>query len=197
MSLYALKREYEERRQALVDQLKNNARLDAETQHQLYGAIKEIENFLKTIEFQITNEQERQLNIDLGRDRPRPLGERTKGVVGKVRSGTRKVVKEHIPGVAKKVTRGPKKYLQKRKEKRRLKRELKKEFQLRMSRMDQRDSALPPLEDAPLGGGSGTVSSVHVSEHPSDGPPVRVGSQSDFAEEAPEPTKKPKKKPKS
>jgi hypothetical protein len=52
MSLPKLKRQFEERRLALIETLqKGRDTLDLSKQHQLYGAIKEIENFLKTIDY--------------------------------------------------------------------------------------------------------------------------------------------------
>lgn len=53
MPLNRLQRDFEERRQCLVDTLqKGRDGLDLSKQHQIYGAIKEIENFLKAIDHQ-------------------------------------------------------------------------------------------------------------------------------------------------
>ena len=134
MSLYNLKREYEERRQALVEQLQKNAALDPATQHQIYGAIKEIENFLKNIEFQITQEQEKNINVELSRERPSPMVERTKGAVYHVARGTKRVFTEHIPNAAKSVVAVPKKYFDKRKEEARLRTEIEAELRARKER---------------------------------------------------------------
>ncbi len=59
MALHKLKRDFEERRNVLIETLqKNKDSLELSKQHQIYGAIKEIENFLKTIDFH----QEQQAN---------------------------------------------------------------------------------------------------------------------------------------
>jgi hypothetical protein len=131
MSLYNLKREYEERRRALVEQLQKNPSLDPATQHQIYGAIKEIENFLKTIEYQISSDQEKDINVELERARPNPLVERTKGAVYHVVSGTKKVFTHHIPSAARKVTDVPKRYWDRKKEEARLRREIEAEVRAR------------------------------------------------------------------
>jgi hypothetical protein len=70
MSLTELKKTYEKRRHDLITLLENpNSGLDLSKQHQVYGAIKEIETLLKTIDslqeaqteeptFELTNEQD-------------------------------------------------------------------------------------------------------------------------------------------
>lgn len=131
MSLYTLKREYEERRQALVEQLQRNPSLDPATQHQIYGAIKEIENFLKTIEYQIAMEQEKNINVELASPKPNHFVERTKGAVFHVARGTKRVFTHHIPAAAKKVVSGPKQYFDKKKEEARLRREIEAEIKAR------------------------------------------------------------------
>jgi hypothetical protein len=127
MSLYTLKREYEERRQALIDQLQKNPNLDPATQHQIYGAIKEIENFLKTIEYQISTDQERNLNVALSTDRPTPFMERTSKAVYHVAHGTKKLLTHTVKGVV----LGPKRYFDRKKEEKRLKSEIKAEMDRR------------------------------------------------------------------
>lgn len=129
MSLSTLKKEYEERRQALIDQLQKNQHLDPATQHQIYGAIKEIENFLKTIDYQIAVQQEQSLNVELSRERPSPIVERTQKVVYHVANGTKRIFTHHIPSAAKKVVSAPKQYFARKKEEARLRKEI--EVQLR------------------------------------------------------------------
>jgi hypothetical protein len=131
MSLYNLKREYEERRQQLVEQLQRNPSLDPATQHQIYGAIKEIENFLKTIEYQISSEQEKNMNIELSRERPSPFVERTQKAVYHVAHGTKKVFTHHIPNAAKSVVAVPKQYFDRKKEEARLRKEIEDEIRRR------------------------------------------------------------------
>jgi hypothetical protein len=133
MSLYNLKREYEERRRALVEQLQKNPSLDPATQHQIYGAIKEIENFLKTIDFQISSEQDKNLNVELERARPNPFVERTKGAVYHVVGGTKKVFTHHIPNAARSVASVPKKYWDRKKEESRLRAEIEAEVRARQA----------------------------------------------------------------
>jgi hypothetical protein len=70
MALTELKKTYEKRRHDLISLLENpNSGLDLSKQHQVYGAIKEIETLLKTIDnlqeaqisepaFELTNEQD-------------------------------------------------------------------------------------------------------------------------------------------
>ena len=131
VTLYNLMREYEERRQALVDQLQRNPDLDPAVQHQIYGAIKEIEHFLRTIEQHAAAGQE-QASIDLAHDRPRPFVERTKRLASKVKEGTRAVFKERIPGVARKITNGPRNYFERRRERKRLRKQIEHELLARM-----------------------------------------------------------------
>ncbi len=50
MPLRQLRATFEKRRSDLIDLLESNPKLDPAKQHQIYGAIIEIENFLKTIE---------------------------------------------------------------------------------------------------------------------------------------------------
>jgi hypothetical protein len=76
MPLNKLKREYEDRRISLVETLqKNKGQMELSKQHQLYGAIKEIENFLKAIdsarEIQIAG-----TDFELKREGPRPIATR-------------------------------------------------------------------------------------------------------------------------
>lgn len=135
MSLTTLKREYEERRQALIQQLQGNTKLDPATQHQIYGAIKEIENFLRTIDYQLGVDQERTMSVELERQKPNPVVERTKGAVYHVVHGTKRIFTEHIPNAAKKAYAVPKKavtgYFDKRREESRLRAEIEAEIRNR------------------------------------------------------------------
>ncbi len=51
MSLAELRRIFEKRRFNLIKVLENPEGISPEKQHQIYGAILEIENFLKTIDY--------------------------------------------------------------------------------------------------------------------------------------------------
>jgi|GEM_PF-1111377 len=166
MSLYNLKREYEERRRVLVEQLQNNRDLDPATQHQIYGAIKEIENFLKTIDYQVSVEQEKDLNVDLSRERPSPFVERTKSAVYHVAHGTKRVFTHHIPTVAKKAVAVPKQYFDKRKEEARLRQEIETEIRAR-----KQPGYVAP---APQTAARATPTSEYVTlEHPHQDLPVQ------------------------
>lgn len=139
MALPTLKREYEERRQALIQQLQTNTKLDPATQHQIYGAIKEIENFLRTIDYQLSVQQERAMSVELERQRPSPLVERTQKAVYHVAHGTKRIITEHIPNAAKKAYNAPKRavatYFDKRREEARLRAEI--EAEIRNRRANQ------------------------------------------------------------
>ena len=63
MSLRKLRRSYEERRTMLVETLRKRD-LDAAKQHQLYGAIQEIDNLLKAID-NLEEEQQQGLQFEL------------------------------------------------------------------------------------------------------------------------------------
>jgi hypothetical protein len=63
MPLRQLRSSYEKRRSNLVSLLENNPKLDAARQHQIYGAICEIDILLKTIDH--LRDQEIQDNMDL------------------------------------------------------------------------------------------------------------------------------------
>lgn len=88
MPLNRLQREFEERRQSLVETLQRNKdTLELSKQHQIYGAIKEIETFLKAIDHQ------RELllqgeDFELTREGPRPVTKRTSLAVERLKQGT-------------------------------------------------------------------------------------------------------------
>lgn len=76
MPLNKLKRAYEERRLNLVETLQRNKEsFELSKQHQLYGAIKEIEHFLKTID-SVREEQLRGEDFELRREGPEPIKSR-------------------------------------------------------------------------------------------------------------------------
>ncbi|MFH1173802.1 MAG: hypothetical protein V1725_01575 [archaeon] len=62
MALRDLQKTYEKRRTDLIDLLENG-NLDPAKQHQVYGAILEIETFLKTIKHHIEQEDEFQFKL--------------------------------------------------------------------------------------------------------------------------------------
>jgi hypothetical protein len=67
MSLQQLRTLYEKRKSNLVELLEKNPKLDAARQHQIYGAICEIEILIKTIDH--LREQEIQENFKLDKKR--------------------------------------------------------------------------------------------------------------------------------
>ncbi len=76
MALTKLQRDYEERRLSLIDTLqKGRSNLELSKQHQLYGAIKEIEHFLGSVEY-YREQQLHSADFDLKREGDRPLGTR-------------------------------------------------------------------------------------------------------------------------
>ena len=82
MSLHKLKRSFEERRNILIERLdKNRKDLDLSQQHQIYGAIKEIENFLKSIDQYRTLEAESSFDIDLSQEKEWPVLKRTQKIL--------------------------------------------------------------------------------------------------------------------
>ncbi len=95
MTIAKLQRTFEERRINLIDTLqKNKESLEISKQHQLYGAIKELETVLKTIDY-YREEQLSGEDFELKREGPpafstriglafRAMGERTKGAVSRV-----------------------------------------------------------------------------------------------------------------
>ena len=133
MSLHDLRREYEERRRALIEQLQGNPSLDAATQHQIYGAIKEIENFIATIDAHQQAQAARGISVDLSRERPRPFVERSQKVFHRVRHGTGRVFKEHIPRVTKAIVAAPRRYVDRRRDELRLRREIEAELRARQT----------------------------------------------------------------
>jgi hypothetical protein len=75
MPLSKLRRSFEERRLVLIETLRKGE-LDLSKQHQLYGAIKEIENVLKAVEY-YQEEHLKGSDFELKREGPRPLRART------------------------------------------------------------------------------------------------------------------------
>ena len=89
MPLNKLKRSFEERKNTLVHKLEHNRdELDLSQQHQIYGAVKEIDNFLRSIDHYRTLEAEKGFNMDLTYEREWPLMKRTQRVFRKLRDGT-------------------------------------------------------------------------------------------------------------
>lgn len=92
MALQKLRRHYDERRTNLIQTLqKGNKTLDLSKQHQLYGAIKEIENFMKSIDNAL-EESLSSADFELRREGPLPLRDRTAGALQEAGTKTRKAV---------------------------------------------------------------------------------------------------------
>lgn len=93
MGLHKLRRNYEERRAHLAEKLKKNKdELDLSTQHQIFGAIKEIENFLKSIDYYNTLEAENSFELDLSKENEWPILKRTKRVMRNLGNGTKQAI---------------------------------------------------------------------------------------------------------
>lgn len=64
MSLSDIYRIFEQRRRDLISILEHNKHMELGKQHQIYGAVLEIETFLKTIEhFRIKEQQEEKFKL--------------------------------------------------------------------------------------------------------------------------------------
>lgn len=93
MGLHKLRRNYEERKANLVEKLKKNKdELDLSTQHQIFGAIKEIDNFIKSIDYYNSLEAENSFELDLSKENEWPIMKRTKRVFRKLGNGTKQAV---------------------------------------------------------------------------------------------------------
>jgi len=76
-NLSKLRRSYVERKLSLVETLqKGKDTLELSKQHQLYGAIKEIEHFLKSIEYYEQKAVDERVKFELDREGPAPFSER-------------------------------------------------------------------------------------------------------------------------
>lgn len=88
MPLNKLRRSFEERKNTLVHKLEHSRdELDLSQQHQIYGAVKEIDNFLRSIDHYRTLEAEQGFNMDLTYEREWPLVKRTQKVFRKLSNG--------------------------------------------------------------------------------------------------------------
>jgi hypothetical protein len=67
MVLIEMQRIFEKRRTDLIELLENNSSLDASKQHQIYGAILEIEIFLRTLEHFRKKELNEKVEFELRR----------------------------------------------------------------------------------------------------------------------------------
>ena len=93
MPLNKLRRSFEERKNTLVSKLeKNRDELDLSQQHQIYGAVKEIDNFLRSIDHYRTLEAEQGFDMDLTYEKEWPLIQRTQRMMRKLRDGTLEVL---------------------------------------------------------------------------------------------------------
>lgn len=94
--LSKLRRSYEERKLSLIETLqKGKDNLELSKQHQLYGAIKEIEHFLKSIEYYEQLAIDDRVQFELDREGPAPFSERASdawdGFSKKTKKGAKKV----------------------------------------------------------------------------------------------------------
>jgi len=119
MTIAKLRRSFEERRLNLIETLrKNKESMEPAKQHQLYGAIKEIEYFLKTIDA-YREEELQQTDFELRREAPAPvssraalaiqrMGENTKHFAGR----TKEAVHKHVVQRTKRVVKRTKEKIQ-------------------------------------------------------------------------------------
>lgn len=133
MSIVKLHRSFEERRNNLIEKLeKNRSELDLSQQHQIYGAIKEIEKFLKSIDYYRTLEAESSFDIDLSEEREWPILQRAKRACKKTGKGTKKCIKWtfiEMPRMVGKTLGGQYKDYKKRRE---MEKEVRREIERRM-----------------------------------------------------------------
>lgn len=93
MPLNKLYRSFEERRNALTEKLERNKdEFDLSQQHQIYGAIKEIENFLRSIDHHRTLEAENNFDIELSKEREWPIIQRTQRIIKAMGKGMWQIV---------------------------------------------------------------------------------------------------------
>ena len=91
MSLNRLRRHFEERRLSLIETLQKGKKgMDLSKQHQVYGAIKEIESFLKTIDY-YHQEELKGADFELKREGPKALSTRAGDAVKRMGKGTKRV----------------------------------------------------------------------------------------------------------
>jgi hypothetical protein len=93
MALNKLRRTFEERRLHLIEKLdKNRSELDLSQQHQIYGAIKEIEQFLKSIDHHRTLEADSAFDIELSQEKEWPFARRLQRIIRKLGNGSKEVI---------------------------------------------------------------------------------------------------------
>ncbi len=133
MSLIKLHRSFEERRNNLVEKLeKNRSELDLSQQHQIYGAIKEIEKFLQSIEYHRTLEADNSFDLELSQEREWPILQRTQRACKKTARGTKKCLRWtfiHLPQMTIKSLKGQYSEYQKRRE---MEKEVRREVERRL-----------------------------------------------------------------
>lgn len=135
MPLNKLQRSFEERRNNLIEKLEKNRKdLDLSQQHQIYGAIKEIENFLKSIDHYRTLEAESAFDIELSQEREWPVLRRAQRVVKKLGRGVREVVTWTFVKMPVKVGHGVKGTYEEYRERREVEREVREEVQKRLKK---------------------------------------------------------------
>ncbi len=92
MTLNKLRREYEERRAILIEKLhRERETMELSKQHQMYGAVKEIENFLKSIDHHLEQHLHGE-DFELKREGPEPLPARTLLVMREVSGKTKSLL---------------------------------------------------------------------------------------------------------
>jgi len=135
MPLNKLRRSFEERRNHLIEKLdKNRDDLDLSQQHQIYGAVKEIENFLKSIEHHRMLEAESAFDIELSHEREWPVLRRVHRVVKKIGRSTKEILTWTFVKVPIKIGKGMKGSLEEYHERREVEREVRKEVEKRMKK---------------------------------------------------------------
>ena len=135
MSLNKLRRSYDERRNNLIEKLgKNRDELDLSQQHQIYGAIKEIENFLKSIDHHRTLEAEKSFDIELSQERESPVFKRTKHFVYRLGNGCKEIVTWTFVRMPVTVSKGVRGQIEDYRERREVEKKVREEVRRRMNK---------------------------------------------------------------
>ncbi len=131
MSLNRLRRNFEERRLSLIETLQRQRdELELSKQHQLYGAIKEIESFLKAID-SLREEELDGTDFELKREGERPIALRANLAVKRAGDRTKTFFSAVAVGVNEKVFKGAKRAVSSTRNKVRIYKEIAKEVKAR------------------------------------------------------------------
>jgi len=138
MPLNTLKRNFEERRVVLVEKLQRREGLDLSQQHQVYGAIREIENFLKAIEYHQSEQAANGIDLDLLKEREWPIVHRLRRGLSSIGRGAGSAFKFTVITLPARAYSGVKRSVTSHQARRRLANEVREEI------LRRRQSGQPP-----------------------------------------------------